>query len=55
MSDIQDAYVAAILADATYVNLFSKMNSGAITTALERRMTLTQAEFIAANFEGKKR
>jgi len=51
MSDINKAYIDALLADATYVDVTPSMNADALTEALQERMTPTLAAHIAANFE----
>ena len=51
MNTISQAYVNALLADATYVNLVQGMSEVDLKRDLEVRMTPTQAAYIAANFE----
>ena len=51
MNTISQAYVNALLADATYVNLVQGMSEADLKRDLEVRMTPTQAAYIAANFE----
>ena len=51
MSAINQAYVNALLADASYVDTTRGMNADALETALTTRMTPTLAAYIAANFE----
>ena len=47
MNSIQAAYINALLADASYVNVSSGVN----TADMRARMTATQSAYIAANFE----
>ena len=50
MNTIESAYINALLADAAYA-VSPSLNAGQQTTALNTRMTPTQATFIAANFD----
>jgi hypothetical protein len=53
MTTIHDAYINALLADATYaldVTVRDNMSTGSLLAALTTRMTLPQATFIANNF-----
>jgi hypothetical protein len=51
MSTINDAFVNALLADASYVgNLNSAVTTGALTQALSDRMTPALAAYIGRNF-----
>ncbi len=47
MNQIATAYINALLADASYVNVLSGINSSEMQT----RMTATQAAFLDDNFE----
>ncbi|MBX9793285.1 MAG: calcium-binding protein, partial [Burkholderiaceae bacterium] len=52
MTTIQNDYINALLADATYVDNLDAGNTGtALSTKLTIRMTEPQAQFIASNFE----
>lgn len=51
MKPIESAYINALLADASYVSVSSNFVGSQLQDALEKRMTLTQAAFIAANFD----
>ena len=51
MKTLQTAYINALLADASYVK---KIEKGDITESLfDKRLTQTQANFLAANFTVK--
>ncbi|ODS22969.1 hypothetical protein AB835_11235 [Candidatus Endobugula sertula] len=51
MTQINDAYINALLADAAYVEKLNEAdNPEALVTALTGRMTIDLAEFIADNF-----
>ncbi len=52
MTKIADAYINALLADASYVDLVDEpLNSPANIESLGKRLTTTQADYLAANFE----
>ena len=52
MAAIEQTYINALLADATYAaNLFKNGSAQALTDALSERMTPTLAKFIGDNFE----
>lgn len=51
MTTINQAYINALLADAAYVNVTQGMNADALKSAIDDRMTSTQAAYLAANFE----
>lgn len=52
MSNVKSTFVNALLADATYVSTLSgQMTQEQLRNALQSRMTLTLATFIANNFE----
>ena len=52
MSDINKAYIDALLADATYVDVTPSMNADALTEALQERMTPQLAAMWAARGGG---
>jgi hypothetical protein len=52
MTSIHDAYVNALLADASYVDdLRPNLSGAALAKILEKRMTHELAKYIGANFE----
>lgn len=50
MNTIESAYINALLADGAYVAVTSSLTQAQLKTALDERMTTTQATFIADNF-----
>lgn len=51
MNAIESAYINALLADAVYVSVSPSLTQAQLKTALDERMTLTQATLIVNNFE----
>ncbi len=51
MNAIQTAYINALLADASYVTQIAKGEIQANEKKFKDRLTQTQADFLAANFE----
>jgi hypothetical protein len=53
MTSIANAYINALLADAAYVDLLKNepLNSSSNQDSLSKRLTPTQATYLAANFE----
>jgi hypothetical protein len=51
MNAIRQAYINALLADATYVNLTPGMSEAELKLDLSARMTPTLAAYLATNFE----
>ena len=51
MTLIKSAYINALLADASNVSVSANSAPGKLEADLTERMTPTQAQFIAANFE----
>jgi hypothetical protein len=51
MSNIQSAYINALLADASYVDLAASATPADVIEATKTRLTPTQAAYLSANFE----